>query len=521
MIFFFLFLSYGLQNALNAENRDALVSLDNNGSNTNILNGYLNVTGDVLSVINHEWRNFTYLALQTNNTDPCSPNSTLPGKPIYLCNAFREQDLTDTLLAATFPVQLCATKTDLLVNFGNVPDISLNPTYLSLHVATGTHEQAGAECLMQIFMFFLGGMGGFQIPNATCSAAFNGAPPFSTSSMTPTMAPLDGSLYPTSFLTPINTTSQLNITAASDPGGNSTTLAPTNPFSARPTSLSQSDAPSVASAISNTPSVGIASSVSDAPSSSMAALACQSTSDCTNGKLCNNATGVCVFCLSTSNCDFGLECDTSVGECVPIMCKSNSDCNGLVCDVATGSCVHTACHNDTDCADTGEYCNTTTGDCVSCISNAQCNANQQCNTTSGQCVGLTCSSNSDCNSGSSCDVISGTCVSLFCSSDTQCGSGLLCNNSTGACVTCITNASCALVEQCNVTSGECVPLSCSSSNDCNGFVCNSSGQCVSGTGNLRIITTSHAAQLYWPGNLLVVPTILLAVSMGWSSRTFA
>ena len=163
----------------------------NTDASSEELNLYLNSTGAALNVVNTTILSYLRQAILLNDTQPCLPNSTLPGQPKLFCQALREQDLTQTLLSVRYPVEFCQSKSDLIVDFGNVPDISLNPDYLSLYVATGSHQAAGEECVIQIFFFYFNGMDGYKIPqNAVCTSKnVTSYPTPAPSSHMPTCAP--------------------------------------------------------------------------------------------------------------------------------------------------------------------------------------------------------------------------------------------------------------------------------------------------------------------------------------------
>jgi hypothetical protein len=74
--------------------------------------------------------------------------------PTELCAALVDNDLTQTVLSATHPVRLCHSPDDVLVDFGNVPNTSLNPN-LELTLASGSHLEAALFCLTQVVLWYL------------------------------------------------------------------------------------------------------------------------------------------------------------------------------------------------------------------------------------------------------------------------------------------------------------------------------------------------------------------------------
>jgi hypothetical protein len=169
--------NYGKQNYLSNRYRDKIVHMVNTTNVTSQeLGSFLNVTaGGALNVVNYTFASYLRKALAVNNTEPCAPQTPLKGQPRLLCQALLEQDLTQTLLSVRYPVKFCHSMSDTLVAFGNVPNISLNPDYLSAYIVPGSHLVAEKHCLAQFFMFFMQGMGGYQIPqNVVCSSGGGG-----------------------------------------------------------------------------------------------------------------------------------------------------------------------------------------------------------------------------------------------------------------------------------------------------------------------------------------------------------
>jgi hypothetical protein len=96
------------------------------------------------------------VAVALNETTPC--NSSNPAvsdiAPKELCAALVDNDLTQTVLSAKHPVRLCHSPDDVLVDFGNVPNTSLNDN-LELSLASGSHVEAAFVCLTQVVLWCL------------------------------------------------------------------------------------------------------------------------------------------------------------------------------------------------------------------------------------------------------------------------------------------------------------------------------------------------------------------------------
>jgi Cys-rich repeat protein len=114
---------------------------------------------------------------------------------------------------------------------------------------------------------------------------------------------------------------------------------------------------------------------------------CSSDTDCASaGTHCDTASGECVECVTDGDCGSGLVCESL--QCVA------SCANGAVCPAATPVCrqptdVCVPCSANSDCARaaTGSICLTTTGQCVQCLTDANCQ-DGFCDTTTNACIRL-------------------------------------------------------------------------------------------------------------------------------------
>lgn len=109
------------------------------------------------TILNPIFVNWTRAAVALNETNPC--NSSNPAvsdiAPKELCAALVENDLTQTVLSARSPIRLCHSPDDVLVDFGNVPNTSLNEN-LDLSLASGSHVEAAFVCLTDAVLWYLG-----------------------------------------------------------------------------------------------------------------------------------------------------------------------------------------------------------------------------------------------------------------------------------------------------------------------------------------------------------------------------
>ncbi|WP_373046629.1 PPC domain-containing protein [Vulgatibacter sp.] len=195
-------------------------------------------------------------------------------------------------------------------------------------------------------------------------------------------------------------------------------------------------------------------------------------------------------------CPEGFSCQA--GQCVerpvePIEnpgCEANSDCfqdpRGEFCDRSSGDCV--SCLNDTHCR--GRSC--TGGICMGsvCTTDADCAApTPRCNEAGDACVA--CLESDDCAAGEACEAGSCVAVPVECTSDVECEEAApgrplcLVEDGRGLCVECRGGADCG--EGIDCLGGACVDVRCESDLDCEAFpdlpVCSDEGRCVGCTGD--------------------------------------
>lgn len=115
-------------------------------------------------------------------------------------------------------------------------------------------------------------------------------------------------------------------------------------------------------------------------------------------------------------------------------CTTNANCSGgTVCDISTGACV--TCLSDANCDDPTPVCNTSTKKCVGCLADTDCTG------------GLICKNN--------------TCVAPPCTTNTDCASSPdvpICDTTKGKCVECKVNSDCSGLDQCK--NNVCMPPQC-------------------------------------------------------------
>lgn len=128
--------------------------------------------------------------------------------------------------------------------------------------------------------------------------------------------------------------------------------------------------------------------------------------DCPAGKACFSTDFSChARCAGATSCPDGATCDETSGRCVG--CLIDADCNSGVCSPVTRRCVE--CVTDATCPAARPRCRRFTGACVACASNDDCGvAAPICDATTFTCR-EGCASDAQC-PGKACDPATATCV---------------------------------------------------------------------------------------------------------------
>ncbi len=198
-------------------------------------------------------------------------------------------------------------------------------------------------------------------------------------------------------------------------------------------------------------------------------VACLQPSDCGASKPeCDTDTHSCVQCLTSAACQSGgkPQCDTDTHSCV--RCLGNGDCDAASPQCSTGH-VCGACDGDGACSDRSDTprCDTATGSstrgqCVQCLSSADCQSPSTPECTNRTCQA--CTSDTACTGRTGTEVcettgtapMHGQCVECTATKRTACASSAnACKVSTGACTSTAYQSllPCAPCE----TDGECQP----------------------------------------------------------------
>lgn len=218
---------------------------------------------------------------------------------------------------------------------------------------------------------------------------------------------------------------------------------------------------------------------------------CANTGDCKDGRLCVNqvciqneypvdATAkecVVIECAVTADCceDFeapeGIGCeecaaDPTLPECPALenICTCQQECT------EDGECVNVQpdCTDDLDCF--GGTCDTTTGECVECLTTDDCDTDETC--VDGVCDSG-CTTNEDCPLFHACGE-DGLCTETGCTTPRECilftgRADSECDTTTGQCrIPCEENAECGELNVCQ--DGTCVFLGCETDEECRSYL---------------------------------------------------
>ncbi len=211
---------------------------------------------------------------------------------------------------------------------------------------------------------------------------------------------------------------------------------------------------------------------------------CANTGDCKDGRLCVNSVCIqneypvaatakeCVIveCAETADCCADFEPPAACADCEADPTLAGCEALEPFCscqEVCTdGECVdiELQCTDDEDCF--GGLCDTTSGECVECLTSDDCDDDETC--VDGACDGG-CETNEDCPLFHACGD-DGLCEETGCTSQRECilftgRADTECDEETHQCrIPCEENAECGELNVCQ--DGTCVFLGCESNEDC-------------------------------------------------------
>ena len=181
------------QDMLALETRQLFVDLITASASADDINAQIS-TDDPLSLINPVALAFARTAIAANNFDPCAGDNLAAAGMDRLCQALQDNDLIALLATVEYPVDVCHSPDDEVVAYENVPDFTVNPTFVSYVTATGSHNDAGGQCIFAGLTYATSGDFQAIIPPAAhfpggCASA--SALTMAPAVATPTMAPVN------------------------------------------------------------------------------------------------------------------------------------------------------------------------------------------------------------------------------------------------------------------------------------------------------------------------------------------
>jgi hypothetical protein len=175
--------------------------------------------------------------------------------------------------------------------------------------------------------------------------------------------------------------------------------------------------------------------------------------------------------LLLAGCRVTLHFAGSPDATMPFHCVNDDDCplTSLHCESVSGQCL--PCASDANCGSaTQPRCDAALHICVQCGTSQDCASGWQCEPTTRTCV-ESCASSLDCGASGTWCSDDGTCAE--CDDDHECASSSrpFCDPATDRCAACVYDAQCSTASpHCNRTIGRCVR--CTTSSDCDpGTVC--------------------------------------------------
>jgi hypothetical protein len=186
------------QDLLAPETRQKFVDLITAGTLEADINAQI-PTDDPLSLMAPYMISFARTAIADNNFDPCAGDNLAAVNMDRVCQALQENDLIALLATVEYPVDVCHSPDDELVAYENVPDFTVNPTFVSYVPSTGSHNDAAVDCILGSLLYATSS--GFQAimpPVAHFPGGCASATPAPVGALgPPTMAPVIPTFAPT------------------------------------------------------------------------------------------------------------------------------------------------------------------------------------------------------------------------------------------------------------------------------------------------------------------------------------
>lgn len=127
-----------------------LVAMLEDGYDVDSFNSFVSQLEHPSEIFDERILSWIRAANENDISDPCLTNSTGLER---LCKALDENDLSDTLKEADYPVRLCFSEDDPVTDIDNLPEFRRNRRLLTLIPTRGDHTKAGRYCLLQALLF--------------------------------------------------------------------------------------------------------------------------------------------------------------------------------------------------------------------------------------------------------------------------------------------------------------------------------------------------------------------------------
>jgi hypothetical protein len=199
------------QDMLASGTRQKFIDLITAGASAADINAQI-PANDPLSIMDPAMLSFARTAISSNNFDPCAGDNLAAAGADRLCQALQDNDLIALLATVEYPVDVCHSPDDELVAYENVPDFTVNPEFVTYVPATGSHNDAGTQCILRGLLYATSGDFQAIVPPV---AHFPGGCASSSPSLVPSQSPSKSS-NPSSSLGPSQNPSE-SLTPSSSP----------------------------------------------------------------------------------------------------------------------------------------------------------------------------------------------------------------------------------------------------------------------------------------------------------------
>lgn len=140
------------QDMVRPESRDAMVELFNTAPGREEFKDYLGED----NWLRHFDQDLVQWARDANeDPDPCQTRFEI-GFNDFLCKSLKDNDITELLETAPFPIDICHGREDVVVVVENLPNMSKNEN-LTLEMVDGVHDEAAGACSFTGILYLTSG----------------------------------------------------------------------------------------------------------------------------------------------------------------------------------------------------------------------------------------------------------------------------------------------------------------------------------------------------------------------------